>query len=701
MPVIVRSVYPIQNFHEDKMNVGQTSGKQGRAHCDETDTAKPSRGRTITPKKSRSADVAGPDGPFSWFIAALSFLVSLFYSSFYRCSGLFFTSIMTTFGTTREEASLPLAIYAGFSCLASLPAGPLIHSYGLRVTTVLGGILISLGCIVSLFASGTSFLVVSIGVLAGSGHGVLQSCLIVLINHYFEKKVGAALGVNNAGSATASLLFTNIFQLCLAEYGLKLTLAYAGALMLNIPVIAIFFRYPPWRIRPKPKYARQRGPKSKDDGECKIVSLKAYRITVHQTGVNVTSTPVETSLPDSAESAVPQRKEKTHYSSVANASIVMSIENVDRALACPLQKAPSHRDKKCVPGESTDTTYTASTTQATSAAHPRDDQHATHPCRAPQCQVNSKTHSIRLGVSREYMACGLKAEHNSRKGSTTATSADLSTGTECLGLYDSARDIEGYGSTGEIVADHPSNKCDMYKTGTVPVSPSSQPDVTPSPLETDQETLPSILSSARTVLSLPCFYTDVVGYFTIYFFFDTLMAIVVDLATDRGISEDNASHILQMFSVADIAGRVLVPLLADYKIVGRLSLMTLSFLLTAIIWTALPAIHMRVVYAALVIAVGLPMGYLMVSVPQTIAADVGLDHLPIAYGFAAGASTVGAFMTPSIIGVFRDIKGSYDGLLYLMGAMAFISFIIWIFLCITNKEAWPKFPCSHFKRNKI
>lgn len=187
-----------------------------------------------------------PDGSYGWFIAALCFLVSLLYSSVYRCSGLFFTAMMSTYSTTRADASKPLAVYDAFSHLASLPAGPLIQSCGVRFTTFIGGLLISLGFMVSVFATGIPFLVVTFGVLAGSGHGVLFPCLIALISQYFVKRRGTALGIHAAGAAMASLIFAKLYELCLAEYGVRMTLGLAGALMLNIPVISVLFRNPQW-----------------------------------------------------------------------------------------------------------------------------------------------------------------------------------------------------------------------------------------------------------------------------------------------------------------------------------------------------------------------------------------------------------------------------------------------------------------------
>ncbi|KAL1467178.1 hypothetical protein MTO96_042342, partial [Rhipicephalus appendiculatus] len=307
-----------------------------------------------------SESETGPDGCRSWFIATLCFVVNLLFSSFFRCGGLFFTSMMSTYQATRRQAAMPLGAYCGFVNLSGLAAGALIHSFGMRISVVLGGLLMSAGCLASSFATGIPFLVVSIGVVTGSGHGILLSCVIVAVNEYFDRRRGTALGINMAGAPAASFIFPKMFDYCLAEYGLHGTFALVGVLLLNIVPISLFF-------------------------------------------------------------------------------------------------------------------------------------------------------------------------------------------------------------------------------------------------------------------------------------------------LDNGISRVDAAHVLTFFSVTDMAGRLLIPLITDYKIASPLGVTTLSYFLMAVIGTTMPHAQSDVVFWILVVSLGLPVGYVMVAMSQTIACDVGVRNLPIAYGFVASVTAVGAFMRPLVI----------------------------------------------------
>ncbi|XP_075539565.1 uncharacterized protein LOC142574342 [Dermacentor variabilis] len=136
------------------------------------------------------------------------------------------------------------------------------------------------------------------------------------------------------------------------------------------------------------------------------------------------------------------------------------------------------------------------------------------------------------------------------------------------------------------------------------------------------------------------------------------------------------------------AGRLLIPQLTDYNIASPLGVMTLSYFLMAVIGSAMPHAQTTVVFWILVVTLGLPVGYVMVAMSQTIASDVGLHNLPMAYGFVAAVTAVGAFMRPLVIGHFRDANGSYSGLFHFMGGMVFTSVVLtgWLWVSSTRKN---------------
>ncbi|XP_075744233.1 monocarboxylate transporter 9-like [Rhipicephalus microplus] len=121
-------------------------------------------------------------------------------ASYGRCLGFFFTAFMTTFDVSRAEASLPLSVYIGFMFLS------------------------------------------------GSGHGIILSSSVVCVTQYFDKRRGAALGLNLAGATIASLVFPKLYEYLLAEYGLHGTFLIIGASMGNVVPLAMLMKAPPWNV---------------------------------------------------------------------------------------------------------------------------------------------------------------------------------------------------------------------------------------------------------------------------------------------------------------------------------------------------------------------------------------------------------------------------------------------------------------------
>ncbi|EEC03823.1 hypothetical protein IscW_ISCW017240, partial [Ixodes scapularis] len=131
-------------------------------------------GDSRAPGQDAAKAMPGPDGVLSWFMAALCFIVTMLFMCIFRTASLLYTSFMTTFQVSRGEASLPICIFVGFtnlsgfffSIIAGLVSGPMIHSFGIRSVAIFGGLLMSIGCIVSLFATGITFLVFSLGLIS-------------------------------------------------------------------------------------------------------------------------------------------------------------------------------------------------------------------------------------------------------------------------------------------------------------------------------------------------------------------------------------------------------------------------------------------------------------------------------------------------------------------------------------------------------
>ncbi|XP_075539564.1 uncharacterized protein LOC142574341 [Dermacentor variabilis] len=624
---------------------------------------------------AHAAPSAGPDGGLSWFIAALCFLVNLLFSSFFRCGGLFFTSIMITYEATRGYASLPLGMYSGFANLSGLVAGPLIHWFGVRVAAVLGGFVMAMGCMISYFATGIPFLVGSLGVLAGSGHGILYGCVIVAINEYFDKRRGVALGINLTGATAASFVFPSIFDLLLSEYGLHGTLAITGALLLNIPVLGFLFRKPPWQ-------------------ESVIDTSEAVKKCAQKFSAEQITTCSLKNL--HAEDGKPSTVGAHHTMLLKRRGTLMTVPDeeaiLQKTLTLSSQPEGLTKRKPTVENALHDTTSEDEMNMAwsrrgtlLSVAGSLLEEEKTVTSSRPGTVISLTQKGSAIGdLDLRKIALLQEAVEHLTSMNTAPTACEENAA--FLGSAQITEERARIGSEPSFVGDCGGASRAVASRRSTVTSMASRCQIE-FPCKTDEpirilihaekgRSSDSALISAKEVLRLPRFYCHMLSYFSYVFFLDTFLAVAVDYAVDVGIDSASAVFVLTFFSVTDTIGRLFVPLLTDYKLVSPLSLMCLSYLAMAVIAHSMPYAQNLVPFWACMITLGLPVGYILVAVSEAIAVEVGLRNLPIAYGFVAGLTGVGAFFRPVVIGFFRDEYGSYDGLFRTMGSMVLCSFLL-------------------------
>lgn len=587
------------------------------------------------PPPRKQTRCPGPDSSLSWFIAALCFVVNLLFSSFLRCSGLFFTSIMSTYDATRGYASLPLSMYNGFLNLS------------------------------------------------GSGQGILLNCVIVAINQYFDKRRGVALGINLAGAPAASFIFPKIFDVLLAEYGFRGTLAITGALLLNIVAISILFRKPPWEERD----AMNAGVKAREhDAMLRLVINDCPTKEQHTTSNEQAST---NSRRGSNEVSIPG-------SPAGLTTKVLSIPEKEqlkcRRLTVGSQLSDTYRSSECLGNdhqqalteeEEINLARSRRGTLMSVAGSLREEERAMVSSRRGTAISLTKPASLLCDLDLRKMALLQEAAErlincNAAVGNRNPETASLASSCVREGrcrLYSEPSHTEQPTGIAE-------NQAKCSRRGTLASiaarrhSEFSEKSQKPFYLVVSEEPRRSVLQSAKYVLSLPRFYVHMIGYFLFSFYLDTFLGIVVDYATDVGISNESAVLVLTFFSAADAVGRLFMPLLTDYKILSPLSLMSTSYLLMAVIGQAMPYAKGMVLFWAAMVTLGLPVGYIMVAASEAIATEVGVRSMPIAFGIVCGLTAVGSFLRPAVIGFYRDKYGSYDGLFRLMGGMVFLASLV-------------------------
>ncbi|XP_075739937.1 uncharacterized protein LOC142785341 [Rhipicephalus microplus] len=605
---------------------------------------------------NRSSDATGPDGRLSWTIAVTCFVINFIASGFYRCTGLFFSSIMETFGASRGDASFPVSLYGAFYYVTGLIAGALIQSIGVRCTIILGGIMMSIGFSVSFFATSTLFLVLTVGVITGAGHGIVVSCGIVAVTRYFDKRRGIALGLNLAGPPMTSLVVPKLLELLLSEYGLRGTLLLLGGCLANVPVLGILLRDPPWE--------NSFGDTTAELKEHSSVQVLNGGIRRNSVVCNNNVGEVPGGISVEVDQITTLARRQSMETSVARSTLVQPSTTTngtqlvgDVVTRRTASRANSDRSNSATPGSRTSGYHPSITSGRRSTVTSIIGE-------GPQSEVTSTVSMV-----------SPKGAAMERRGTMMSVAGSI-----FAAKRPSLNEPERYSRRGTVISVIGLCKPGDIQETTVDVSKVEAPS--------------SALKSLKEVLSAPRMYLHTFSSFTYTFFLDSYLAVMFDLGEDIGVPVSEAVLALTILSATDAGGRLFVPFLSDYGITSTMSLLTACYLWLTIVSALMPLVSGKLAFLVVSAILGLPVGYLLVGTSESLSTELGTRNMPMAYGVLALVTAVGSFVRPPVIGAFRDKVGSYDGLFQLMAGMLALALILNIVLWISGRLSSKRVPAE-------
>lgn len=186
-----------------------------------------------------------------WFLIPLGMIILLCLGSVYSWS-IFRTPLENELGISATQSLLPYTFALVFYAATMPLAGFYIPRIGTRVTTVIGGIIVGLGYILSSFATEIGILIFTYGVIAGAGVGIAYGVPMVVISRWFPDKKGLALGLTIIGFGLSPLITAPIANQLISTYTVRPTLRIAGiAFTAIILVLALTMKLPPKSWHPR------------------------------------------------------------------------------------------------------------------------------------------------------------------------------------------------------------------------------------------------------------------------------------------------------------------------------------------------------------------------------------------------------------------------------------------------------------------
>ncbi|BFZ24194.1 hypothetical protein BsWGS_27233 [Bradybaena similaris] len=189
-------------------------------------------------------EVPAPDGGWGWVIVACSFLIHMFVVGTLYSLSVVYVVWLDYFGDGKGITSwiISVAVALMFG-IGPLP-GALSRKFGNRAVVICGGVLMSSGLFLSYFAVSIYHLVVSVGVITGTGAGCCYLPSVSMVAVYFTTKRSMAMGISASGLGVGTFIMVPLLNWLLDYYGWRGCMLILSGISLNMCVLGALMQPP-------------------------------------------------------------------------------------------------------------------------------------------------------------------------------------------------------------------------------------------------------------------------------------------------------------------------------------------------------------------------------------------------------------------------------------------------------------------------
>ncbi|NBW87100.1 MAG: MFS transporter, partial [Planctomycetia bacterium] len=196
-----------------------------------------------------------------WGFVLLGLTMNLCLGAVYAWS-IFKPAVEKVFDVSAFQGNLPFMTFIACFSVTMFFGGTLMERIGPRWTALLGGLVVGLGWLLSSLATSIGMLVLTYGVIAGSGVGLAYGCPVALGARWFPDRKGLAVGLMLAGFGGSAVLTGRIAHLLIGDVKTLSGEALAGTLSQTflwfgmaftvlLVLLALTFRFPAPGWRPQ------------------------------------------------------------------------------------------------------------------------------------------------------------------------------------------------------------------------------------------------------------------------------------------------------------------------------------------------------------------------------------------------------------------------------------------------------------------
>uniref|UniRef100_A0A0K8TLS6 Putative monocarboxylate transporter n=1 Tax=Tabanus bromius TaxID=304241 RepID=A0A0K8TLS6_TABBR len=212
-----------------------------------------------------------PDGGWGWMVVFGSFMIHIINDGITYSFGLFYYEFVTYFNESKSFTAWIVSILVGVTLCSGPISSAFVNRYGCRAVTIAGAILGFICILVSMFAQNVATLMLTVGLGAGFGFGLVYLPAIVSVTMYFEARRSLATGIAVCGSGLGTFIFAPITETLIQEYGWRNAMLILSAIVFNCTIFGALFR----PLEPTKKKKKRRNLKHSNDTELQPLKNKS------------------------------------------------------------------------------------------------------------------------------------------------------------------------------------------------------------------------------------------------------------------------------------------------------------------------------------------------------------------------------------------------------------------------------------------
>lgn len=189
----------------------------------------------------RKSYVKPPDGGWGWVIVAAVWIDNVLCIGMLKSLGVLFPALKESFNEGAAAISWINSISLSMRATAAPLSAALSNRFGERKVVGVGGIMVFVGMLISVFATTPYYLYVSLGCIAGLGFALASLPALTMIGRYFNKRRSLANGLSRSGGGGIFFL-APILQMLIEAYGWQGCLLVISALELHLIAVALLLR---------------------------------------------------------------------------------------------------------------------------------------------------------------------------------------------------------------------------------------------------------------------------------------------------------------------------------------------------------------------------------------------------------------------------------------------------------------------------